>query len=70
MDITKLGLVEGDKLNIIERNGEICIVPITVYPKKYLDELKDEISEVKEKMKSGQQPVFHNLDALFERLEE
>ncbi len=70
MDKTKLGLVEGDKLNIIERDGEIYIVPVMVYPKKYLNELKDEISEVKEKVKSGQQPVFHNLDALFDRLEE
>ena len=35
--ISKLGLSEGDKLDIREADGEITIVPVAVYPKKYLD---------------------------------
>ena len=36
--VDKLGLSEGDKLEISERDGVICIMPVAVYPKKYLDE--------------------------------
>ena len=67
--VEKLGLVEGDKLHISERNGEICIMPVVVYPQKYLDEPRGEIAETKEKIASGKQPVFDNIEALFEKLE-
>ena len=67
--IVKLGLSVGDKLNIFEKDGSICIMPVTVYPKKYLDELREEISDVKAKFASGEQPVFDSVDALFDKLE-
>lgn len=66
----KLGLKEGDKLELSEKDGTIHIVPVAVYPKKYIDELKSEIFELKENIKSGRQPVFENADDLFEHLEE
>lgn len=68
--VEKLGLSEGDKLEIYEKDGVICIMPVSVYPKKYLDELKDEIEDTKAKIASGKQPVFDNIDALFAKLEE
>ena len=49
--VLKLGLKEGDKLEIIERDGEIKIIPIVVYPKRYLAELKEEIIDIKTKIK-------------------
>lgn len=67
--IVKLGLSEGDKLDIFEKDGFICIMPVAVYPKKYLDELREEISDVKARIASGEQPVFDNVDALFDKLE-
>lgn len=67
--IVKLGLSEGDKLDIFEKDGSICLMPVAVYPKKYLDELREEISGVKAKLASGEQPVFDNVEALFDRLE-
>lgn len=67
--IMKLGLSEGDKLDIFEKDGFICIMPVAVYPKKYLDELREEISGVKAKIASGEQPVFDSVDALFDKLE-
>ena len=67
--IVKLGLSEGDKLEIFEKDGSICIMPVAVYPKKYLDELREEISDVKTKIASGEQPVFDSVDALFDKLE-
>lgn len=65
-----LGLAEGDKLDIFEKDGMICLVPVTVYPKKYVDELHEEIRQLKENVKSGKQPVFDSIDALIGRLEE
>ena len=41
--VDKLGLSEGDKLDVYEKDGLICIMPVVVYPKKYLDELREEI---------------------------
>ncbi len=67
--VVKLGLSEGDKLDIYESNGMICIMPVVVYPKKYVDELKDEIADVKERIATGSQPTFTGIDALFEQLE-
>ena len=43
------------------------MLPVVVYPKKYLDELRGELGEVKAKIASGEQPVFDSVDALFER---
>lgn len=67
--IVKLGLSEGDKLDIFEKDGTICMMPVVVYPKKYLDELRGEINEAKAKIASGEQPVFDSVDALFAKLE-
>jgi toxin-antitoxin system, antitoxin component, abrB famil len=67
--IAKLGLSEGDKLDIFEKDGSICIMPVVVYPKKYLNELRGEIDDVKTKIASGEQPVFDSVDAIFDKLE-
>lgn len=67
--IVKLGLSEGDKLDIFEQDGTICMMPVVVYPKKYLDELRREIDEAKAKIASNEQPVFDSVDALFAKLE-
>ncbi len=67
--VDKLGLSEGDKLEISERDGVICMMPVAVYPKKYLDELRKEIEETKAKIASGERPVFDSVDALFTKLE-
>ena len=68
--VMSLGLTEGDKVDIFEKDGEIHIVPVVVYPKKYVEELQSEISEAKAKIASGERPVFDSIDKLFESLEE
>ncbi len=68
--VTSLGLKEGDQLDIYEENGSIRLIPVAVYPKYYVEQLQAEIKLVKEAIKDGKQPVFDNLDALFENLEE
>lgn len=67
--VTKMGLTEGDKLEVVEKDGVIELMPVAVYPKKYLEELHEEINEAKAKVASGEQPVFDNVDALFAMLD-
>ena len=67
--VDKLGLSEGDKFDVFEKNGTICFMPVAVYPKQYIAELREEIEETKNKIASGEQPVFDDIDALFDKLE-
>lgn len=67
--IEKLGLNEGDKLEIAEKDGAIHIIPVVVYPKNYIRDLKDEMTDIKRKIKSGKQPVFDDVDELFRHLD-
>ena len=68
--VTSLGLEEGDQLDICEKDGMICMVPVTVYPKGYIDSLRSELTQLKEDIQCGKQPVFTSIDALIEKLEE
>lgn len=68
--VMAMGLSEGDMLEVYERDGMICMVPVAVYPKKYVDELRGEIDELKANIRDGKQPVFDSIDALISKLEE
>ena len=68
--VNALGLSKGDKLEVFEREGIIYMVPVIVYPKKYVDELHGELSQMMERIKSGEQPVFDSIDELIDKLEE
>ncbi len=46
------------------------MITVAVYPQSYIDELRDEIEEVKAKIESGEQPTFDSVDELFAKLEE
>ena len=61
--------VTGGKLEITEKDGVIQIMPVVVYPKRYLDELKQEITDIKNKIDTGDRPIFDNVEALFQQLD-
>ena len=67
--VDKLGLSEGDKFDVFENNGTICFMPVAVYPKQYLVELRREIEDTKSKIASGKQPVFDDIDTMFDKFE-
>lgn len=67
--VATLGLTDGDKLEIRVNNGIIYVAPVAVYPKKYVEDLQIESSNLKENIKAGKQPVFDNVDSLIEELE-
>ncbi len=62
--VSSLGLSEGDKLEVFERDGIICMMPVVVYPKSYIDKLNNEISLLKENVRTGKQPTFTALTSL------
>ena len=67
--VEKLGLYEGDKLEITEENGAIKIIPVAVYPRKYISDLLEEMTEIKRQIKLGKQPIFDSVDNLFAHLD-
>ena len=67
--LDKLGLSEGDKLEIYEQEGIICIMPVVVYPKDCVDRLINDVAEIKRKIVTGEQPVFDSVDNLISGLE-
>lgn len=67
--VARLGLSEGDQLDIREEDGAITLVPVAVYSKKYLNDLEQEIRAVKAKLAAGEQPVFDSVDAMLQKLE-
>ena len=67
--VAGMGLKEGNQLDISEADGVIRMIPVVVRPKAYVNELQNEISMLKESITAEKQPVFDNIDALFDRLE-
>ena len=67
--VTRLGLKEGDQFEIVEKDGVIHLVPVAIYPKKYVEELKKEMDTLKSNILSGKQPVFDSVDELFAQLD-
>lgn len=68
--VNRLGLKEGDKLEIVEKDGVIHLVPVVVYPVKYVEALKKEVESIKTKMQSGEQAVFESVEELFDQLDD
>ena len=48
---------------------ECTNIPVVVYPKEYVNRINFEIKNLKEKIKSGKQPVFNNVEDLINELE-
>ena len=65
--ILKLGLQEGDKLEISESGGKIQVTPVAVYPEEYLKQVQSEIDELKNDNSSASK-VFYSLDDLMNDL--
>ena len=62
--IEKFGLSAGDKLEIFEENGMICIMPVVVYPKGYVDKIIEDVEHIKKEVAAGRQPTFDSVDGL------
>ncbi|MCR5782850.1 MAG: AbrB/MazE/SpoVT family DNA-binding domain-containing protein [Clostridia bacterium] len=67
--VTSLGLNEGDQLEVYEQDGVICLCPVAVYPKRYVEGLQDEIAELRRNLSNGTQPVYSDVTSLIDALE-
>ena len=67
--VAKLNLEEGMQFEVIEKDGAIMPMPLAVYPSNYVEALKNEVNEIKLMVAEGKQPIFDNVDALFDSLE-
>ena len=67
--VSLMNLSQGDKFEIIEESGRIVLIPLEVYPKNVIDELKALVEEIKASIDNGERPVFDSIDALFEELD-
>lgn len=67
--VSLMNLNQGDKFEIIEESGRIVLIPLEVYPKNVIDELKTSVEEIKASIDNGERPVFDSIDALFDELD-
>jgi len=67
--IDRLGLSTGDKLEIFEDKGMICIMPVVVYPKGYVDKILADVDNIKKEVAAGRKPIFDNVKDLIASLE-
>jgi len=59
--IMNLGISEGDKLEVEERDGGVFLCPVVVYPKAKIDELSKIIKE----HKKSPSAVFNSVEDMF-----
>ena len=67
--VNSMDLNQGDQFEVIEDNGKIVLVPVAIYPEHVIKELKNQVNEIKNSIKNGEQPVFDSIDSLFEDLD-
>lgn len=61
--IKKLGISEGDKFEIMERDGGIFLCPVVVYPKEKIAKVAKILKELKNDTK--EQTAFESVEDMF-----
>lgn len=63
--IKKLGISEGDKFEVVERDGGIFLCPVVVYPKEKIEKLaklvKESAAEVDSKSFESVEDMFADM---------
>ena len=67
--VNSLDLNQGDQFEVMEEDGKIILVPVAVYPERVIENLKKSVQTLKASIENGDQPVFDNIDSLFEELD-
>lgn len=61
--IKKLGISEGDKFDIIEKDGGIFLCPVVIYPKEKITKIARLIKESENEI--SKQKAFDSVDDMF-----
>lgn len=64
-----LSLTVGDKFEVVVKDGALVLIPVTVYPKQYVENLETELTALKKQIAGGKHEVFNNLDDMFNSLD-
>ena len=64
--VKSLGIQEGDKFDILEKDGGIFLCPVVVYPKSAMLRIAKLIKETDLEYKSGALKVYEDVDKMFE----
>ena len=64
--VKNLGIKEGDKFDVIEKDGGIFLCPVIVYPKKEMLRIAQLLKETEAEYKSGHLKVYDDVDKMFE----
>jgi len=67
--ISELNLQEGDHLDISINKGKICLEPVAVYSKAYIEKLEHAVMMINEKPKAYTEGPFSTLEDAIEYLE-
>ena len=62
--IRKLGIVEGDKLEVVERDGGVFLCPVITYPKAKLEQ----IAKIVKDHEKNPSAVFESVEDMFKNI--
>jgi AbrB family looped-hinge helix DNA binding protein len=63
--VKKLGISEGDKFEVMERDGGVFLCPVVVYPKAKIEEIAKVIKDNKENPSA----VYESVEDMFKALD-
>ncbi len=63
--VNKLGIKEGDKFEVIERDGGIFLCPVVVYPRSEMIRIAKMIRDSEAEYKSGKFKAYDDVDKMF-----
>lgn len=63
--VKNLGIKEGDKFEVIEKDGGIFLCPVVVYPKQEMIRIAKLIKETDTEYKSGELKAYDDVDKMF-----
>ncbi len=66
--VKKLGIKEGDTFEIIEKDGEIHLCPVVVYPKSEMRRVARLLKEAEAEYKTGSHKIYDDVDRMFEEM--
>jgi len=63
--VKNLGIKEGDKFEVIEKDGGIFLCPVVVYPKKEMIRIAKLVKETDAEYKNGELKLYDDVDKMF-----
>lgn len=66
--VKKLGISEGDKFEVIEKDGGIFLCPVVIYPKLEMARMAMLIKEAEAEQQAGETKTYSDIDKMFKQM--